>query len=192
METSNPEKSSRNYYLLSFLLFLIVVVGLVFYLRPLWDDVNSLSLGRDDMLSQKTALQDKLVSLQEVQQTLNQSTEVTKETSLASIPERLEEDKLIADVVKISRDNDVSMNGISFGIPVNSQSGEIAKASINLNLTGTEDQLNGFLRGIEANARKIVVKSITVQLASETTQTTTQQQLANFNLSMETYYQGVI
>jgi len=61
-------------------------------------------------------------------------------------------------------------------------------ATISLNLTGTQGALMGFLKGIEANPRKIVVKSITVQKATAVSGV----QLTNFNLSMETYYQGLI
>jgi len=188
METTYLQKPSNKYYLISFLLFLVTLLGVFFYLRPLWDEVNSLSMGRDDIMEQKTALQDKLVNLQQLQQNLNLSSEVSRETSLTAIPEKLEEDKLITDIVKVARDNDVSMNGINFGIPVSSAAGEIAKTTININLTGTESALTGFLRGIEANARKIVVNSITVQMAASEADV----QLVNFNVNMETYYQGEI
>ena len=113
---------------------------------------------------------------------------MSKETSLSAIPEKLEEDKLITDLADISRKNDITLNGVNFGIPVNAGPGKVAKVSVNANLTGTESALVGFLRGIEANSRKLVVRSITVQLGTSDTGVT----LASFNVTMETYYQGVI
>lgn len=188
METSYNQNSPRRFYLVSFLLFLAVILGMIFYVKPLWEEVDSLAKGRDDKLSQKEELQSTLTDLQLVQQTLNAGTEVSRETSLASIPERLEEDKLITDIVKIARDNQVFMGGISFSIPSVSPPGEIAKAGISINLTGEEGALINFLRGIEANPRKIVVNSVSVQVASAESGV----EMANFNVSMETYYQGVI
>jgi Tfp pilus assembly protein PilO len=188
MESSYTQNAPKRFYLVSFLLFLAAMLGAYFYVVPLWNDVTSLSLGRDDKASQKKELQTTLTDLQLVQQSLNASTEVSKETSLAAIPERLEEDKLIAELVKIVRDNNVYMGGISFSIPAESAPGEIAKAGINVNLTGTEGELINFLGGIEASSRKIVVNSISVQKAS----TESGKDQANFNLSMETYFQGEI
>jgi len=92
------------------------------------------------------------------------------------------------DIVDLARKNDVSMTGINFGIPGESVPGQVATATINLNLTGTPGNLLGFLRGIEANQRKIVVNSIAVQNASAATGGV----LANFSLNMEAYYQGLI
>jgi Tfp pilus assembly protein PilO len=188
MEATYTQNSPRKFYLVSFLLFLVTLLGVIFYVKPLWDDVNSLAMGRDDKLTQKTDLQEVLADLQQVQESLNTGTEIGRETSLAAIPERLEEDKLITEIVKIVRENNVFMGGISFSIPGSSPAGEIAKAGININLTGTESSLINFLRGIEASSRKIVVNSVSVQMASNESGV----QLANFNVSMETYFQGLI
>lgn len=188
MESTYTKNSPRKFYLVSFLLFLAVLLGVVFVVKPLWDDVNSLAMGRDEKLGQKAELQEYLTDLQLVQESLSAGTEVGRETSLAAVPERLEEDKLITEIVKIARENNVFMGGINFSIPGSSPVGEIAKAGININLTGTEGSLINFLRGIEANLRKIVVNSVSVQMASSESGVP----LANFNVSMETYFQGVI
>jgi len=188
MERNYVENKGNRYYLLSFLVLLVVVLGFFFYIKPLWDEVQSLALGRDDLLNQKMALQTKLDSLQQVQQQVQNGSEIARETSLIAIPEHLEEDRLMMDIVDLARKNDVSMTGINFGIPGESVPGQVATATINLNLTGTPGNLLGFLRGIEANQRKIVVNSIAVQNASAATGGV----LANFSLNMEAYYQGLI
>jgi len=188
MEKTNQQNTGHSYYLPAFLLLLLTLIGFFFYVRPLWDEVGSLALGRDDLMMQKTGMTDRLASLKQVQQQLDTGSEIGRETSLTAIPERFEEDKLLMDIVKLSRESDVSMGGVNFGISGESATGEVATATISLNLTGTEGALMNFLKGIEANPRKIVVKSITVQKASAQSGV----QLTNFNLSMETYYQGLI
>jgi Tfp pilus assembly protein PilO len=188
MDNPNTSKPSSKYSVIALILFLFVMAGLLFYVKPSWDEVSSLALGRDDKATQKLDLQTKLTGLQKIQEQLNQETEVGKETSLAAIPERFEEDKLILDVSQIAEKNDIVLNSISFGIPVGAVSGEIARGTINASLIGTESGLIKFLKGIESNARKILVKSITVQLASSEAGV----KLANFSVSMETYSQGGI
>jgi len=188
MERTYVENRGNGYYLLSFLILLVVVAGFFFYIKPLWDEVGSLALGRDDLVNQETALQTKLDSLKQVQQQIENGSEISRETSLTAIPEHFEEEKLMMDIVGLSRKNDVTMTGINFGIPGESAAGEVATATINLNLTGTPANLLGFLKGIEANQRKIVVNSIAVQNASAASGSI----LANFSLNMEAYYQGLI
>jgi Tfp pilus assembly protein PilO len=188
MENTNIQKSGSGYYLPSFLILLVVAVGFFSYVKPLWDEVSSLALGRDDLMSRKTEMQDNLTALKQVQQELETGSEIAKETSLTAIPERFEEDKLLMDIVGLARESDVGMSGVTFGIPVGGAEGEVATATISLNLTGTPGAMMGFLKGIEANQRKIVVKSITIQNAS----TESGENLANFNLNMETYFQGKI
>jgi len=86
MERNYVENRGNRYYLLSFLVLLVVVLGFFFYIKPLWDEVQSLALGRDDLLNQKMALQTKLDSLQQVQQQVQNGSEIARETSLIAIP----------------------------------------------------------------------------------------------------------
>jgi len=170
------------------ILLLVTLAGALFYVKPTWDEASSLAIGRDDKLSQKQELQQKLTDLQKIQQELNQSSEVSKQTSLSAIPEKLEEDKLILDFADIAQKNDIVMNSVNFSVPTNAPQGKIAKAVANVNLQGTEGALIGFLRGVEANSRKLNVKSITIQVGSRDEANP----LSNFNVNMEVYYQGAI
>lgn len=188
MEKTNQQQSGGSYYLLSFLILLAVVAGFWFYVRPLWDEVASLEMGRDEMLAERDDMQARLDALKQVEQQVEEGSEVAREMSLTAIPERFEEENLIMDIAELSRENDVTMGGISFGIPGDSASGSIVTATINLNLTGEPGKLLGFLKGVEANPRKMVVKSIAVQNASDESGL----ELANYNLNIETYYQGSI
>jgi len=181
----------NKFSLIALLVFLLTLFGAVFYLKPAWEEVGSLALGRDAKLSQKQELQQQLGDLQAVQQQLNASSEVSRETSLAAIPEKLEEDNLILDMANISRKNDIVLNSVNFSFPLEAPAGQVTLATVNANLTGTESSLIGFLRSVEANSRKILIKSITVQLAKAEI-TAVGSPLANFSVNMQTYYQGSI
>ncbi len=180
--------TSRKYSVIALLLFVCALAGFIFYLKPTWDETDSLAKGRDDKLAQKQELQTKLTDLQLIQQQLNEASEVSRQTSLSAIPEKYEEDNLILDITGIARKNDIVLNSISFSAPTNSQEGDLAKVSINASLTGTEGDLIKFLKGVETNSRKLLVKTISVQLASKEAGIN----LASFNVSMEAYFQGMI
>lgn len=183
-----PTSRKNRYPLVALLFFLITLLAAIFYVKPLWDEVSSLSLGRDDKLNQKQTLSDQLTNLQQLQQNLTGSSEITKETTLASIPEKLEQDKLIVDLTDIALKNDIILNGVNFSISTTEIPGQVSKVGVNANLSGSESSLVSFLRGVEANRRKIIVKSITVQSGERATGVAR----VNFNLSMEAYYQGSI
>ena len=79
------------------------------------------------------------------------------------------------------------INGINFGTPDDVKYGEVGKISVNVNMSGDEGDLLTFLRKIESDSRKILVKSISVQnVEGEDTKI----KRVNFNLNMETYFQG--
>jgi Tfp pilus assembly protein PilO len=180
--------SSRKFSVIALLFFVCALAGFVFYVKPAWDETGSLAKGRDDKAAQKQELQTKLTDLQKIQEQLNSVSEVSRQTSLSAIPEKLEEDALILDITGIAQKNDIVLSSISFSAPTDARAGEVAKATINASLTGTEGDLVKFLKGIETSSRKLLVKSVTVQLASQEAGSN----LAGFNVSMEAYFQGMI
>lgn len=166
------------------LLLLLVLVGVgVFWFKPNWDEVSALKTTEQAKQEAKNALESQLKSLQEAQANLSETSEVNRETVLAAIPEGYQQDKLINEIVAIAKKNDITLSSISFSVPVNSQDA-IKKSTISLSMTGTEGDLLTLLKGLENNARKLVVKNVTVQLGK-----TGDFSRANFNISMETYYQ---
>lgn len=179
--------AQRTYSLLTLLAVVLLLVGSVFYIKPTWDDLTSLTVGRDEKQVQKDTLNKQLQDLQALQQSLQQSSEVSQQTTLNAIPERLEQDKLILDLTSIAQKNDIVLNGVNFGVATNSAD-KIKKATVNANLTGDMSGLLSFLKGLESNERKLLVKSVTVQSG----QTTTGVARVNFNVTMESYYQESI
>lgn len=177
-----PQQSSKNSFL-TLIIFMVVLLAGIFYVKPLWDDVSSLSLGRDDKMHQKDDLAAELQNLQTIQQTMNQSSEVSQQTTLNAIPERFEQDKLITDLTAISKTNDIILNSVNFGINAASTD-RVKRANINANLTGDLGGLLNFLKGIEANPRKLTVKTVSIQTGT----TDTGLPRVNFNVNMEAYY----
>ena len=188
METSPLQHSHQRFSIITLLFFLIAFVGILFYVKPLWDEVNTLALARDDKSQQKTQLIDKLDYFKRLQQKVAESSEVSKETSLSAIPEKLEQDALLTIIHDIASKNDIIVNGSNFSIPTNMVVGKMTKATINLNLTGDQDRLVNFLRGIETNNRKMLVKTIAVQFGK----TAEGIKRANFNVSVDVYFLGII
>jgi Tfp pilus assembly protein PilO len=186
--TSIQNKPSNILNLIALVLILVIAAAAIFYVKPLWSEVSSLEKGRDEKVVERKELNAKLTDLQKLQKELGGSSEVKKETTLLSIPEKLEQNKLIEDLSSIAKKNDMILNGISFSVPGNTLQGQVSKATLNTNLTGNETNLLGFLKDVEGNGRKLVVKNITIQVGENDLGMSR----VNFNLNIETYYQGII
>ncbi len=191
MKAINPHNSNAfGYSLVTFLIVLIVFLGGLFYVKPLLDDVGKVAQARDKMQVQKETLTKQLEELQKIQNTFDQSSEVSKQISLNAVPERFDEDKLIVELTQMTQKNDVVLNSISFGVTGTSTE-KIKRVAINANITGSLSGFQGFLKSLEGAERKIVVKSVTVQTSqadSDTSRAMPANRQANFNISAETYY----
>lgn len=179
--------SSSRFPVVSLVLILAAFAGAVFYVRPLWDDVASMQKNRDVAALERTELQEELVTLQGLQQSLEASSEVSQETTLAAIPETLDQDSLLEELSAIARRNDIILNNVNFGVSSSSIPGAVTPVSMNASLTGSRTGLIGFLRGVESSSRKMLVKNISVQFGEVLSF-----QRVSFNLNMEAYYQGAI
>lgn len=174
--------------MVALVLILAALAGGIFYVKPTWDSVTQLSLAREEKIVTRNELNTKLVDLQQLQQELQMTSEVTRETTLSAVPEKLDQDQLILDLSRIAKDNDMLMTGINFGIPTSSFSGEVARVTISTNITGNQSSLISYLRDVEGNTRKLTVKNISVQIG----ETDTGISRVNFSINMEAYFQGVI
>lgn len=184
MQTNKPHFASPFYYsLVALLVFAVVFVAAVFYLKPLWSEVDKLAVSRDELQSKKDSLMSELKNLEEAAKNLEQSTEVGRNLSLNAIPERFEEDRLIVDLTRVAQKNDFTINGINFGLN-GATADKVKRASININVSGAFGAITGFLKSLENMERKVVVKSIAVQ----TGQTESGIARANFNVTAEVYY----
>lgn len=174
--------------MVAMVLILFAVIGSFLYVKPTWDSVTQLAAAREEKTITRNSLNTKLVDLQQLQQELQLTSEVVRETTLSAVPEKLDQDELILDVSKIAKKNDMLMNGINFGIPTSSHPGEVAKVTVSTNITGNQSSLISYLRDVEANTRKLTVKSISVQIG----ETDSGISRVNFSINMEAYFQGII
>ena len=164
------------------LLAAIVLVGLL-WLKPNMDQVSALRLVEREREQTSSQLQSELSSLQSARATLSGASEIDQVTVLAAIPENFEQDNLINQISEIARKYDVNIGSISFSIPFSS-SEEVKRGGVSISMTGTESDLLRLLSGIENNARKLVVRSITVQLGQ-----TGGYDRANFSIAIDTFFQ---
>jgi len=179
MENKNNKSSILNLLVV----LLLIGAGLLFT-KPAYDEYANLNLGLQEKQNQKSSLDNELAQLRDLKSKLDAGTEVGAAKVLAAIPERLAQDQLINQITSIAQKNDVVLNSISFSIPNSAANDNIKKATITASLTGGYGDLISFLKGIEGNERKLIVKNITVQFGQ-----TEGVARANFNVSMETYYQ---
>ncbi|MCC6643539.1 type 4a pilus biogenesis protein PilO [Candidatus Peregrinibacteria bacterium] len=164
------------------LLLLIVAIGL-FWFKPNWDEVSALQVTETAKATQKDALAKQIQELKDAQANLAGTSEINQATVLTAIPENYGQDQLINQIVDIAKKNDVNLSSISFSVQTNSQDA-IKKSTISLSMTGSEADLLRLLRGLESNPRKLVVRNVTVQLGR-----TENLERANFNISMDAFYQ---
>ena len=176
-------EQNNQKFLPALIIFIVVLIGAVFFVKPLWGEVNDLSTGRDEKLQQKDQLTGQLQNLQEIQKAMTEGSEVAQQTTLNSVPQRFEQDKLISDLTTIAKAKNIVLNSVNFSVNAASTD-RVKKATVNANLTGDLGGLLDFLKGVEANARKLSVKTVSVQ--SGTTDTGIPR--VNFNVNMETYY----
>lgn len=179
--------SKKHYALPTLIIFLIILGGGLYYVSPLWSEVDGLKTEVFSLQQQKDTFSKQYQDLQDLQKSLNASSEVSQQTTLASIPERFEQDKLLQDLTDLAQKANVTLNGVNFSLAGNTQD-KIKRATVNVNVTSSDTALIDFLRAVEGNTRKLVVKSITVQTGKTDTGATR----VNFNLNMETYYQDRI
>lgn len=178
-------KNSNSSVISLVLLLALVGVG-IFWFKPNWDDVSALKLTERARQSDFDQSNKDLDALKLSQANLAAGSEIDQQTVLTAIPERFQQDKLITEINDIAKKNNVNIGSISFSVPLNSQE-VIKKSTISISLTGDQDALMRMLKGLEYNARKMVVKSITVQYGQ-----TEGYARINFNISLETYFQNSI
>ena len=178
------KKQNNTSTIISLVLVMAILMGGFFWLKPNWDEASALDITLKSRQTDKQTVEAELQKLKDAQTTLDQGSEINRETVLAAIPDKFSQDQLINQITDLTKKYDIAMSSISFSVPVNSNE-VIKKASLNVSMTSSEGDFLSFLSALENNARKLVVKNITVQFGSSG-----DLKRVNFNVSMETYFQG--
>lgn len=177
MAVSN--QSSQNTRLIIALILIIVsIVGIFFFLIPKKTDFEE----SNDLLAQSQTelnrLKTQLIDLQEVEKSFEGS-EVTRKDILNLIPADINQDGIINALSEIAANNQTSINSVSFSTGAGRDL-DVQVVTINLNVTGTHDNLIRFLEGIENSSRKFRVKTISLQILAS--------KLENMSITLEAFY----
>lgn len=174
-------RSSSHFVGTGFVL-IALMVG-VFFLQPLRDEVKILGETLSANQVEYDALQAEIASFVQRESALPQA-ESEREKLLASVPEGLNQDRIIENLDRIAGTVGISLNSISFSLQ-NSEADEANTVMISCNFTGQYDDLETLLKALEGNERLFKMESIGVQLGEVNEEGYTM----TFSLSLEAYYQ---
>lgn len=164
--------------LVSILLLLFMILGGVFFVVPMKDNVASLAVERDAASSDLQGLQSEYEELAALAAKVSESA-ATKAKLLAAVPVGTTQDKLLDELTKITSDLEIDMNSVSFGKSSDQDFGNYL--SVSSSFKGSYEQLISFLQKLENAERLMRITTLSVQLTSTTD--------AVFTLALEAYYQ---
>lgn len=110
-------------------------------------------------------------------------TEVDQRELGQKIPGTLEQDFIITELNRLARTADVSFNALSFSLQ---QNAPLPTVNISAGFAGTLGNVTRFLRTLETDARKFVVKDAGVSRAESESGLS----LVNLNVTMQAFYRN--
>ena len=167
------------------LLLVVAVAGYVFFARPLADELSVLETS---LVVQNTALEKvkaDMTKLDEAEKSLELSTDIERNVSLDQIPDKMQQDAVIRDLITIAENYEIDLKSISFskGSGPNDNIGSLRISAI---FEGNYLDLTDFLEGLEQNDRLFKVESINVQISQLALSDI---ERANFSLNIQTFFQ---
>lgn len=171
-------KNNQLSQLVSIVLLLFMILGGVFFVSPMRDNVASLTVQQEAASTELQGLQSQYEELAALAAKVSES-EATKNKLLASVPVGMAQDKILDELTKITADLKIDMNSISFGKSSDKDFGNYL--NISANFKGTYAQLISFLQKVENAERLMRITTLSVQLTSTTD--------AVFTMGLEAYYQ---
>lgn len=182
--SQNVASNSHKVYLgVSAVLILLMLVGVPFAMFPLNRNLDDARVLRDNVLATKTSTQQQLAALQGAEKSLDGVSEVKQSEYLDAIPDGVQQDTLIKNLNDLAKKHGVVLSSVQFGL---SDTQELPKRiSMSASFQSGYSDLLEFLRAVEANRRRIHVKTVSVQIISQANTAA-----VNFSLDMEAFYQG--
>ncbi len=178
IKQSTETTSSAGKTILSLILLIVAVAGLFLFVFPkkeAFDEaIEEISQKEAELNRTKNALS----KLQSVESSFEGS-EVTQKDVLISIPDSLQQEKIIKTLAKHSEENEATINSLSFGL-TNNRDGDFSVLSITTNISGTHRNIIKFLEALEGDSRKFSVNTMSVQVLENG--------LENMSLNIEAYY----
>lgn len=196
---ANPR--SLGLRIVSIILFVVVIVGTIFYVLPLNKKYEALFAENTVEKAKLVEHQKQLKELQDIQKTLGKTAESQEGVKqlLAVVPQNIDQSGLIEDFHKIAESQNIIYSTLSFGKQRSAAEG-VSVVTVNASFEGDYDDLRSFLKALEVNNRKLIVKNLGVQIGDtveveienpETQETElVKKQNAVFVLTIEAYYQS--
>ncbi len=177
--------NSNKTSLIGVLLIVLAIAAFTFVIRPI---SSQLDVFKTDVTAKNTTLdglKTKLENLNKSEQELELTSEVKRQESLKAVPIGMKEDEVIKDIIQIAKQNNVTLNSISFAKGSGAKEG-IGSLRISSTFEGNYQDLTGFLQGLEQNGRTFRVDSVNVQVNKLEISDV---ERASFSLSIDTYFQ---
>lgn len=171
----------RKSHIVGLVLLLLVVIGWVFYVRPLKQKVTNLNTSQSEKEIILTDLTKQAAELTTLNDSLPQD-EVEKQRLLLNIPTSLEQYNLIQYFDSVSRNYDLRFNNMNFTVS-SDLTEEVGRIEITATFEGEKNDISDFFKVLEKSSRKILVKSFQLRFDKDGNSV--------FDLQMEAYYQKV-
>lgn len=144
---------------------------------------------REVLLTEATALSQELAAVTQNSNDSSASTDVLSEVEskelAQAVPLNVAQDNLILDINRIAKTADVTFNALTFSV---NKSAKIPTILISAGFQGAYQNLTRFLKLIETNPRKMIIKNAAISRS----QTDAGFELVNLNLTMESYFRAEV
>lgn len=129
------------------------------------------------------AAEQKLVQAKQVDEGTEVSavSEIDRKELDRAIPANLEQDIIITDISQRAREADISFNALTFSLQESSTLGTV---NISAGFQGSSGNIIRFLKMLESNQRKLVVKDAGISQS----ETSAGLQLTNLNVTLQAFY----
>ncbi len=177
--------NSNKTTLIGVLMIVIAIAGYTFLIRPVSGDLDLVKADISTKTTTLDGLKTQLETLNKSEQELQLTSEVQRQESLKAVPIGINEDLVIKDIIQIAKQNNVTLNSISFAQGAGAKDG-IGSLRISSTFEGNYQDLTNFLMGLEQNGRIFRVDSVNVQVNKLEISDV---ERASFSLSIDTYFQ---
>jgi len=170
--------SQRSSQLIPILLLILIVVGSVFFVVPMRDNIENLQIQKAESNESLALLQSEYDDLNALSEEISKS-QATQDALKKAVPAGMAQDELILELIDMAKDLGFDANVLSFSLRTDKDYGNTV--GISLSLTGAYDDLIEYLQLLEGADRLMSVTSISVQR--------TNTEAISFGVNLEAYYQ---
>lgn len=171
-------KTGQYSQLISIVLLFLIVLGAVLFVFPMRDDIEAYKTQETALAAEVANYEAQLSELTALSEQVATS-ETTKQTLMAAVPDGYSQDELILELSSIAEDLEFTLNAVNFSDTTSEEFGNTVEMTANF--SGTYEELIAFLQKLETAERLMRVVSLNVQRTTTTD--------IAFNVGIEAYYQ---